>query len=50
MKKILFVICAVIAMTFASCARCSGYHHCDQDTVVVYDTVEVVENDTVYVD
>jgi len=50
MKKILFVICAVVCFGFASCTGCRGGQHCDQDTVTVNDTVVVETVDTVVVD
>jgi hypothetical protein len=51
MKKILFVICAVVCFGFASCTGCrSEQQHCDQDTVTVNDTVVVETFDTVYAD
>lgn len=51
MKKILFVICAVVCFGFASCTGCkSGQQHSDQDTIVIEDTVVVETFDTVYVD
>ncbi len=50
MKKILFVICAVVCFGFASCTGCrGGQQHCDQDTVTVNDTVVVETFDTVFV-
>lgn len=49
MKKILFVACAIVAMTFASCGRCNGNgQHADQDTLEVFDTTVVETVDTVY--
>ena len=50
MKKILFVICAVVCFGFASCTGCRcGQQHCDQDTITVNDTVVVETVDTVFV-
>lgn len=49
MKKILFVLSAIIAMTFASCTRCSTDKQvADQDTTVVYDTIVYETTDTVF--
>lgn len=51
MKKILFVICAVVCFGFASCTGCrSDQEQHEQDTVVVEDTVIVETIDTVYAD
>lgn len=51
MKKILFIICAVVCFGFASCTGCKGcQQQCDQDTVTVNDTVVVETVDTVFVD
>ena len=51
MKKILFVICAVVCFGFASCTGCGdGQGQHDQDTIVVNDTVVVETVDTVFVD
>ena len=51
MKKILFVICAVVCFGFASCTGCRGeQEQHEQDTVVVEDTVIVETIDTVYAD
>ena len=51
MKKILFVICAVVCFGFASCTGCGdGQCQHDQDTIVVNDTIVVETVDTVFVD
>ena len=51
MKKILFVICAVVCFGFASCNGCrSGQGQHEQDTVVIEDTLVVETFDTVFVD
>lgn len=51
MKKILFVICAVVCFGFASCTGCRGdQHQSGQDTITVNDTVIVETFDTVFVD
>ncbi len=51
MKKILFVICAIICFGFASCTGCrSGQQQCNQDTIVVNDTTVIETFDTVYAD
>lgn len=51
MKKILFIVCACIAMTFASCGRCSKCSTpCNQDTLVVEDTVVEEAFDTLIVE
>ena len=51
MKKILFVICAVVCFGFASCTGCGGGRgQYVQDTIVVNDTVVVETVDTVFVD
>ena len=51
MKKILFVICAVVCFGFASCTGYGGSQgrHV-QDTIVVNDTIIVETVDTVFVD
>lgn len=51
MKKILFVICAVVCFGFTSCTGCrcgQGQH--EQDTIMIDDTVIVETFDTVYTD
>lgn len=51
MKKILFVICAVICFGFASCTGCrGGQQQSGQDTIVVNDTVVIETFDTVVAD
>ena len=51
MKKILFVICAVVCFGFASCTGCrSSQQHHSQDTIVIEDTVVIETFDTIFVD
>jgi len=48
MKKILFVACAACAISLASCCHKCENTQCDQDTVVLADTVVYETFDTVY--
>jgi len=48
MKKILFVVCACLTLAACTCKSGNGQH--DQDTVVIEDTVNVEEFDTLFVD
>lgn len=50
MKKILFAVAAVVAMSFASCGQCTkGGNACDTDSVAV-DSVDTVMVDSIVAD
>lgn len=50
MKKIMFVVMAIVAMSFASCGNCEKTTECTDSTNVDTTVVDTVNVDSVIVD